>query len=695
MTWTPDESFRPVLSAFDRYMDWALFSERTSGQGAGRRDYLPQGADGYKVRIMVRPRTDLPTLLKQLDSLPAIEQRDWSALRRALTDLSPGEGQQFFTFFMTLDESERLFGPLAAGVILDPEQFFDLVTFGPALPESGVRTDLRGGQPHGASGAGPAAPPRSVVVGIIDDGLAFGHERFRLSATTTRLGALWLQDGPFDGTSASVDYGREIFAQDIDGWLSQSAGDEDIFYGPGQAGVLDFALSGRKPLAQRLAHGTHVLDVAFGLEAGAAQDWRIVGVQLPVSVVADSSGALLTPYAVDAVRYIERKARELSPGAPIVIAFSYGFTAGPHDGTHPIERGIDEIVTAHNTTYPNAPMRIVIPAGNTYLARLHACIRFAEPTQQMPNPPRTAELLWRVQPGDTTPSFVEIWLPGDYDPAGRIGIALTTPDGEMSGELVEGQKTVLTLTGDGLIICQVFHRADPLSKRAMFLVALQPTERMGSGPVAPAGLWTIHLKNRGFEGDETVAAWIQRDEPPFGYPPRGRQSYFDHADYSQFDPTGREEEEDDPDSIVQRSGSMNALATGTTPLVVGGLVRKELRPPKYSAGGPSLHGPHFRPSALVTSDDSLVHGGVIAAGTRSGSWVAMNGTSVAGPRIARWIAGEMEENRSSSRAAVEEFATEEELSLPSPRPSPERGGAGRLRLPHTAQQPRHRRFEAD
>ena len=140
---------------------------------------------------------------------------------------------------------------------------------------------------------------------------------------------------------------------------------------------------------------------------------------------------------------------------------------------------------------------------------------------------------------------------------------------------------------------------------------------------------------------------------------------------------------------------MNALATGTTPVVVGGLMQKELRPPKYSAGGTSVHGPQYRPAALVTSDDSLVHGGVIAAGTRSGSWIPMNGTSVAGPRKARWIARQMETNRPSDRAAVEGFATNEELTLPDPRPSPERGGAGRLRLPHSLRQPRHRRIEAD
>ncbi len=687
MTWTIEDSRKRVLSACDSYMDWALWKP-----GAGQADYLPHGADGYRVRMMVRPRAHPSTLLRQLNSLPEAQHGDWRAFVSALEDATRGKAERLVTFFYDPAKAVRLFDPNAGGGVIDLEDIFDLVTFGPPLPASGMPGKRRDGmrKPRrpavttDEADAGLAAPPRPVVVGIIDDGLAFGHERFRLSATKTRFEAVWLQGPPDDGV---LEHGREILATDIDGWLTASAGDEDAFYD--LAGVLDFGRSGHKSLAQRHSHGTHVLDEAFGLDFGAQQDWRIIGVQLPISVVADSSGALLTPFAIDAVAYIERKARQLVPGAPIVVAFSYGFTAGPHDGTHPIERGIDEIVTIHNNAYPDAQMRVIIPAGNSHLARLHASVHFSEAT----DPSSQAKLYWRVQPCDTTPSFVEIWLPGDYDPGGRISVALTTPDGEESGHLIEGENQVLTLQRDGLIICQVFFRADSITKRGMFLIALQPTERLDSGPVAPAGLWTIRLANRGFEGDSIVDAWIQRDQTPFGYPPRGRQSYFDHADYRQFDETGCEEEEDDPGCIVQRAGSLNAMATGSTPLVVGGLMHKELRPPKYSAGGKDIDGSCFRPSALATCDDSLVHGGVIAAGTRSGSWVTMNGTSAAGPRLARWIAGRMEGNQASDRDAVEDFAKNEEQTLPSPRPTPERGGVGRLRLPHRDPQPRHQRLE--
>lgn len=691
MSWELEPTARPVNSPVDPYMDWALFDP-----DAGHRSFLPRGAEAYRVHLMVRPILPRRTLLDRINELPGDQKRYWKPLIKALDEWRAEPGANFITFFTDPEAAKRICGPEADGGSSFVRDAFGLLTFGPPMPVGSVAASDSEDAVPDAPEASPAAPAPPVIVGVIDDGLAFGHERFRAAAGASRFHAIWLQDGALDAPRRSVKYGREILAGEIDRWLVRSDGDEDVFYGPEGAGVIEFKLAGHKPLARSAAHGTHVLDEAFGFDAGRARTWPIIGVQLPVSVVSDSSGALLTPYAIDAVRYVERKARRLSPGSPIVVVLSYGFTAGPHDGTHPIERGIHDIVSAHNSAYPDAKMRIVIPSGNAHLDRAHACVRFAAPTAEQPNPPRSVDLPWRVQPDDTTPSFMEIWLPGLTSSRGRLSVRLTTPDGETSLlELTEGDRKVLSLTRGGSIICQVFFRANPMNHRGMFLIALQPTERIDTGPVAPAGLWTVHLRNRGFEGDAVVDAWIQRDAAPFGYPSGGRQSYFDHPDYRRFDESGKEEEEDEPACLIQRGGSMNALATGSTPIVVGGLLARELRPPKYSAGGPKPLGGAPRPSALVTSDDSRVHGGVIAAGTRSGSWVAMNGTSVAGPRIARWMAGELEHRRSANRNAVEALADREEISRPPPRPSPERGGAGRVRLAHGDEHPRHRRLETD
>lgn len=99
--------------------------------------------------------------------------------------------------------------------------------------------------------------------------------------------------------------------------------------------------------------------------------------------------------------------------------------------------------------------------------------------------------------------------------------------------------------------------------------------------------------------------------------------------------------------------------------MIGGFVRDDhglpgIRQPRdlalYSAGGPKtgpLPPPHARedlsapscldappdgPDASAPSDRSRVLSGMPATGTRSNSTIALNGTSVALPLVARWVA---------------------------------------------------------
>ena len=69
-----------------------------------------------------------------------------------------------------------------------------------------------------------------------------------------------------------------------------------------------------------------------------------------------------------------------------------------------------------------------------------------------------------------------------------------------------------------------------------------------------------------------------------------------------------------------------------------------------------------------------MHVGVLAAGTRSGSIVAMNGTSVAAPQIARRIADDLANGGFGNRAAVQALAVTPPTAVPLMQP--ERSGAG-------------------
>jgi hypothetical protein len=268
-----------------------------------------------------------------------------------------------------------------------------------------------------------------------------------------------------------------------------------------------------------------------------------------------------------------------------------------------------------------------------------------------------------------------------------------TPDGSESHPVGYGGRGGTRLnrgtnlkSGDD-VLCQVSYQyVSPPTRRAVFLIAVSATavlEEGGAGAeaVAPFGVWQLKITDISLEPDEHVSAWIQRDDTSYGFPIIGRQSYFDDSRYRRFDVAGREEQVDDGNSIVRRAGSLNGIATGETTVVIGGLLRKELRPAKYSSGGPTekkRDAEPYRtgPDALAPSDDSVVRAGTLAAGARSGSVVAMNGTSVAAPLITRWIAEQLANGGSGDRPAVSRLGREQDVA-----PgllTVERVGAGRI-----------------
>lgn len=535
------------------------------------------------------------------------------------------------------------------------------------------------------------AAPR-VVVGVIDDGIAFAHERFRKgvgAASATRVEYWWLQDGGYQGVGSPVPYGRELAKAAIDPLLTActQAGilDEDLFYR--QAGLIDFRQEGHKSAAWREAHGTHVMDLACGFDPLAPRDDRpIVCVQLPIRVTADTSGASLYPYVLDAMTYILDRAVTISggPGAPqlpVVINLSYGRLEGPHDGTLDLEDAIEHLVA--QSAKRGVRLRVVLPAGNSYLSRCHAQVSFRHRGQ-------IERLPWRILPDDRTPSFLEIWLPHRRGAAGtsRIAVTITSPTG--ASRTIDETSGPMQWMSGGQVYAEARYVVAMPSNRGMFRISLQPTTDFDpSAALAPAGIWTVALENRRLGRRAVVHAWVQRDDSLYGFPLRGRQSYFDHSCYVRHDHAGRDKETDDPGCVVRRESTINSIATGRHPIVMGGYLRKEMVAAKYSAAGAATPpGPPPRaPDAMTASEDSRVHGGVLAAGSRSGSVVAMGGTSVAAPQITKRCAEELAAAKAGDRAAVQALAAADEAGYPPatpPKPPPERGGAGRIDLPRTS-----------
>ncbi|MEO7854651.1 MAG: hypothetical protein ABIR94_20740, partial [Rubrivivax sp.] len=536
-----------------------------------------------------------------------------------------------------------------------------------------------------------------VVTGLIDDGIGFAHDRLFSSDGKTRIEYFWDQQVP--SPTYPPAYGTEYVKRDtvdgIDIRLAQSRhGDlideEEVYRLSGQA---DHTKPGHKPLAAARSHGAHVADLACNCPEPdipplrpAAGTRPVIAVQLPTVSVQDTSGATLVPQIYNGLCYILHRADSIAAQSntgllPVVVNISYGLISGPHDGSGLLESAIDRLLADYNV--PGRPAaRVVLPAGNNHLSRCHA--RFALRARGH------KELFWRVLPDDWTESSVDIWLPADAD-LDQLSVLVTVPDGDTgTGPFAADGHCEFGAT-NAPFGRATFFAAGSTTQRPRITLWLAPTSSPdGAVLTAPAGVWRIRIENLHVSAAvKHIHAWVQRDDTAPGYPRRGRQSYFDDPEYERFDDGGRAIETDSAGSYVKRRGSFNAIATGTQPIVVGGYRRSDGAAAAYSASGPLL--PPQRdppnpqgPEAMLPSDDSPSQRGVLAAGTRSNSCVALWGTSVAAPQATVGVAEWMAQNQPETRQAVSDAAQLDETILPkflAPKPRKARGGAGRIRTP--------------
>ncbi len=568
--------------------------------------------------------------------------------------------------------------------------------------QSGPSSQQAAPAPPAPSSVASAAVPSKVVVGLIDDGIAFANRRFRDKAgTQTRLLSFWGQDlvGPVGLPGPWPSYGRIISRPRINSLFASSTHggflDEDAVY---RKAGLDYSGAGHKSWGRRAGHGTHVLDLAAGLNGDEVQPTSplIAAVQLPVAVTVDTSGAKLTSYALDGFIWILLNAywAGLTVGTgplPCVVNLSYGTLDGPHDGTSIFARAVDDIIGLLRTA--GWKVSVVLPAGNGHVSQTHA--RVALPPGALAS--RTID--WRLLPDTRTPGFAEIWLP-DITVSKQVDVRVTSPTGVVSGWIGE-MDPIHHWPNPGQPVLWVHHPGVDLAvgSRKRILIAVFPTATLDPAePVAPTGVWRIELLNQG-SFPLIVDAFIGRNDTPLGYPILGRQSRFEDSDYLEhrYRPDGRIEQDDVGGSQVMRAASLNGLATGKLPVVVGGCRVSDLSVAPYSAGGPTIvpgsgpPPPRPGPDALMPSDHSYVRAGILAAGTRSGSTVTMRGTSVAAPQMTRAIARAMALGGNGTRTQVEAAVTSQESTVhkPSvkpagplePAPAAIRGGSGRFVLP--------------
>lgn len=526
--------------------------------------------------------------------------------------------------------------------------FFKIVWAGPPIPLSLSGKAIELAPTKLPALAGSPADHRPVAIGIIDDGLAFGHERFcgrgEDGKPQTRIAALWLQDiETIDGDFQMV-FGQTLDSDEINKHLvdaSHSDGiidDAEVYR---LAHRWDFSRDKRERTEFRLAHGTHVMDLACGFDPEdetqqrKARQFPILAVQLPDAITADTSGISMGSYVLQALRQIMlwadnfRESHE--PDAPVValplvVNFSYGLMAGPKDGSHYLEEQIRRLVKHRQARIPTA---VVLPSGNNYRDRTAAKMKLECDVSQL--------LDWIILPDDSTPSYVEIWFDVDAsDAESPLAIVLTPPLGPPSPETRPVADKVQLLQIENPV-CAIYYDCVSATNRARIFLAVNPSKSWDDGvPVAPSGRWGITLTNKTTH-PITVHIYIQRDDTPAGFRRKGRQSHFDHQEAYERDPVTGNYDALSEKGAITHEGTISAIGTGDATVLVGAAQDREcLQPTVYASSGPTPG--KFGPDVSAIAEDGLAFPGLLAAGSMSGSIMAMGGTSVGAPQVTRELA---------------------------------------------------------
>ncbi len=562
----------------------------------------------------------------------------------------------------------------------------ETVTMSVPIPDFAANPDAIGAdrqKPKGLQDAFSLAkgakklPRDTVIIGVVDTGIPLSHRRFRTPDGGTRFLAAWQQTAAW-GTKKQkyLPFGRELYQSEIDGLLAEFGADLD---GPIDEDAFNRAadlvepneLFGLRDLEHSASHGAHVLDLAAGVDptspaskSDALLDCRIIAVNLPPMYIHGSAGNFLTIFAELAVERILRVADAIwevqhgdtKGGFPVVINFSFGKQAGPKNGNTVWEQAIQEMIAERQQ---RAPTMIVMPAGNQNLARGNARKMLGKKGQTWPPGGKKADSLspelevpWRIQPNDQTANFLEVWFKSlgsdDREEADPLDFKLfVTPPGEAELEvpsLNAGQYSDLGA------IARVYSYCPPGETRPHFIIAVNPTDTLSNDvTTGPAGLWTVRVIYSGDDPQEATIC-IQSDQAGISNSLYGMGSYFDHENYRAFLESGRIRDSYDECGSrepwseygpVQRKGTQNALATWKDAISISGYRLSDAKPVTFSS---TFDGNRQRlvgkatPTVSYPTDISPSHYGLLAAGSKEGSIIAFQGTSMASALATRDLA---------------------------------------------------------
>jgi len=316
----------------------------------------------------------------------------------------------------------------------------------------------------------PQGGGEGVLIGIIDFGCDYAHENFMTEAGNTRLIQFWDQTAV--DNVGNVSYGRLYNAEEINSALKAT----DPYL------ALSYDLEAN-------AHGTHVMDIATGNGRGSGVPGVAPHADILFVQPSSSNIPLQGPKTVeknfgdsvnllDAVRYIFDQAGD----KPCVINISLGTNGGPHDGSTPVEKAIDGMLTEK----PNRA--VVIAASNSYDDGIHASGEVSAGGD--------FDLTWLVN--HSTESEMEIW----YKAGDELDVEIVDPSGVNLGRVSPMETGEVMDTTNQLQLVISNRLSDPNNNDNVIGIWLKEHNQ---------GKWRVRLINRG-NNPVTFHGWIERED---------------------------------------------------------------------------------------------------------------------------------------------------------------------------------------
>jgi len=425
----------------------------------------------------------------------------------------------------------------------------------------------------------PTVRGTNVLVGIVDSGIDYRHDDFRLPDGSSRIRFLWDQSAP-SVAGGRVPFGREFTKAHLDAALRTNPAPVPVNHNDGDG------------------HGTHVAGIAAG--NGRRSSGQFVGMapdsELVIVAVRSDAGTLgESTSATIAFSYIVDRARELN--RPVSINMSLGNNGGGHSGEMPLETAMDNLARLPGVV-------IVKSAGNEQPWRIHAS---GTVTQGIAPVRRQFE----SSGSNTQQDVFEIW----FDAADRISIAVQAPGGPTpvgNDFVAPGSVNTFETNANNSV------RIDASSVDAGGTGDVRAIVFIGRGtaPRIQPGRWSLH-----FRGDQITVGrfdvWIERTSRADG---GAEQTRFTSAD-------------NDPTCTISIPGTARRIIT------VGSYVTRFANDAplgslsRFSGRGPTRYG--LRKPELSAPGESIVS--VRSSGANrpafAPGYTLMPGTSMAAPHV--------------------------------------------------------------